>query len=1137
MTHSEPDPTSGVPTSGGPASGGAPAADALTADLNPTQSEAVRTVDGPVLVLAGAGTGKTRVLTTRLAYILRAGLAMHGQILAVTFTNKAAREMKERVGAMTGRPVEGWWLGTFHALAARMLRQNAERIGLNPNFTIIDTDDQLRLMKQLLQAESVDEKKWPARTVLNAVQRWKDRGLTPEQVSADDAGDLAGGRAIELYKQYQQRLLTLNACDFGDLLLHCLTLFREAGDVLEKYQRQFKYILVDEYQDTNVAQYLWLRLLAQGHKNICCVGDDDQCLVAGTPVTLADGRTKPIEEIAVGDGVLSSYGTGDFRAAEVSDVFHRRCNKPLVKITTKHGRTLTSTPEHQHFADFLLTRSPQRFFVYLMHKEGTGYRLGTSQVYTQGQKSAVVGYKQRALQEHADAAWLVESFDSENEARAREVELALTYGIPQLPFVARKGGSTKGLVHDQAAIDRIFARIDTHGNAQRLMSDTGLDPEHPHHRPRSRDSNRRNLVVTLCADRRGPTPMHRISMNGSDADGRDRLENLGLSVRSYRGRAGNWRFETVFRDMGRVEEIKNGVQRAFPDVAVVQKANILGDGLPLTPARHVRPGMVIPAADGRYDEVVGVDTVDAEADVYDLNIAATHNFVADGLVTHNSIYGWRGAEVGNILRFEQDFPGASVIRLEKNYRSTGHVLGAAGGLISHNEGRLGKTLWTEIDRGEPVRVRGLWDGDAEARFVGEEVEALQADGHPLSEIAVLVRTGAMTRGFEDRFFTIGLPYRIVGGARFFERLEIRDALAYLRLIQSPDDDLAFERILNTPKRGLGDKALQTLHQAARARGTSLMRAAFDVAQTEELRPQARRALAALMENFARWRHMAQESDHVSLAQSVLDESGYTEMWQRDKSAEAPGRLDNLKELISAMGEFDTLGGFLEHVSLVMETFADDAAEKVTVMTLHAAKGLEFDTVFLAGWEEGLFPNQRALDENGVKGLEEERRLAYVGLTRARHRAIVSFAANRRMFGSWNAAIPSRFVDELPKEHVKMESDPGLYGTGTGFGSGGFGGGSFGGSGFAEQPSRWTPGMARAYQRRQEGDAPTKFIEGTAEAVESVPGRFTEGDRVFHRKFGYGTVKQAEGERLTIDFDKADRKKVMASFVVPPEQAD
>ena len=317
-----------------------------------------------------------------------------------------------------------------------------------------------------------------------------------------------------------------------------------------------------------------------------------------------------------------------------------------------------------------------------------------------------------------------------------------------------------------------------------------------------------------------------------------------------------------------------------------------------------------------------------------------------------------------------------------------------------------------------------------------------------------------------------------------------------------------------------------------------MRAAFDVAQTEELRPQARRALAALMESFARWRQLAQESDHVSLAQSVLDESGYTEMWQRDKSAEAPGRLDNLKELISAMGEFDTLGGFLEHVSLVMETFADDAAEKVTVMTLHAAKGLEFDTVFLAGWEEGLFPNQRAMDENGVKGLEEERRLAYVGLTRAKRRAIVSFAANRRMFGSWNAAIPSRFVDELPREHVKMESDPGLYGTGTGFGSGGFGGGgSFGGGGFAEQPSRWTPGMARAYQRRQEGDAPTKFIEGTAEAVESVPGKFGKGDRVFHRKFGYGTVRQAEGERLTIDFDKADTKKVMASFVVPPEQAE
>jgi len=745
-------------------------AETLLEGLNESQRSAVTATDGPVLVLAGAGTGKTRVLTTRLAYILRAGLVRHpGEILAVTFTNKAAREMRTRVADQMGAPADGLWLGTFHALGARILRANAERLELDGNFTIIDTDDQVRLVKQLLQAEGIDEKKWPARAVLNAIQRWKDRGMTPDTVSAADAGDLAGGRAIELYRAYQQRLRTLNACDFGDLLLHNLTLFQNHPDVLERYQQRFRYILVDEYQDTNRAQYEWLKKLGSYHKNICCVGDDDQ-----------------------------------------------------------------------------------------------------------------------------------------------------------------------------------------------------------------------------------------------------------------------------------------------------------------------------------------------------------------------SIYRWRGAEIENILRFEEDFAGARVIRLEKNYRSTQPILSAAGHLIAHNEGRMGKTLWTDGDEGEAIRVRGVWDNDAEARFIGEEVEDLQRKGHPLGGIAILVRTGAQTRAFEERFITLGMPYRVVGGPRFYERREIRDALAYLRVIQSPDDDLAFERIINVPKRGLGNKALQTLHTAARGADTSLMRAAMRLVETEELRPQARKAMRGLLEAFARWRRLVQEVSHTELVQTVLEESGYTDMWRQDTSAEAPGRLENLKELVAAMGEFDGLAGFLEHVGLVMESTEAADADMVTVMTLHGAKGLEFDTVFLAGWEEGLFPNQRAMDEHGLKGLEEERRLAYVGLTRARRRAVVTFCANRRMYGSFNAAIPSRFVDELPAEHTSVESDPGLYGSGTaGRQQGPHAGG------FAEPSSRWSPGMARARARQGES---TQFIEGTAEVIDSAPGNYAEGDRVFHRKFGYGTVEQAEGERLTITFDQTGAKKVMASFVVPAEKA-
>ncbi len=1105
-------------------------AENLLDGLNESQGTAVTATEGPVLVLAGAGTGKTRVLTTRLAYIIRTGLVRHpGEILAVTFTNKAAREMRTRVAEQLGAPVDGLWLGTFHALAARILRANAERVSLSSNFTIIDTDDQLRLVKQLLRAENIDEKKWPARAVLNAIQRWKDRGLTPDKVSAADAGDLAGGRAIELYHAYQARLQTLNACDFGDLLLHNLTLFQQDPDVLAKYQDKFRYILVDEYQDTNVAQYLWLRLLAQGHRNMCCVGDDDQCVAAGTAIAMADGTEKPVEAVQAEDRVLSNYGRGRVRPARVLRTHAHNTNRPLIRITTESGRHLTTTEEHTHFADVVHSASPQTYYVYLMEKRGVGFRLGTSQVYTRNQKTPVVGYRQRCLQEGADAVWLLDAFDSENDAREREHRLSLHYGITTFPFVARKGKGENGLVHDQARLDRLHADLASDAAAEGVLAAYGLRRDAPHHVPQSSRGQRRTLQVTLNAEARGRTPMHRIALSGNDAEGRDAVRALGLNPRSYTRNPANWRYETLFRDFGEIESIREKLGAVF-DLDLVYKARLMADRRALTMrrARDVRPGMVVVNADGRPEVVTNVEAVAATGTVHDLDVEGTHNFIADGLVTHNSIYGWRGAEIGNILRFEEEFPDARVIRLEKNYRSTQPILAAAGHLIAHNEGRMGKTLWTDAAEGEAIRVRGVWDNEAEARFIGEEVEALQREGHALGEIAVLVRTGAQTRAFEERFLTLGMPYRVVGGPRFYERREIRDALAYLRLIQSPDDDLAFERIVNVPKRGLGNKALQTLHTAARTSGTSLMRAAMRLVDTEELRPPARKALRNLLEAFARWRRLSQEVAHTELARTVLDESGYTEMWQADTSAEAPGRLENLKELVAAMGDFDSLAGFLEHVSLVMENVEAEDADMVTVMTLHGAKGLEFDTVFLAGWEEGLFPNQRALDEHGAKGLEEERRLAYVGLTRARRRAVVTFCANRRMYGSFNAAIPSRFVDELPGEHTTVESDPGLYGSGTGGGrQGPFGGG------FTEPASRISPGMERA--RARQGEA-ANFIEGTAEVIDSTPGSYDPGDRVFHRKFGYGTVDTAEGERLTIVFDHAGTKKVMASFVVPAAKA-
>ena len=760
--------------------------------LNPAQRQAVEALDGPVLMLAGAGTGKTKALTARIAHLMMTGRARPNEILAVTFTNKAAREMKNRVGSLLGQTVEGMpWLGTFHAICVKLLRRHAELAGLKSNFTILDTDDQVRLMKQLILAENIDEKRWPARQLAGIIDHWKNRAWTPAKVPAAEAGAF-NHRGTELYDYYQTRLKTLNAVDFGDLLLHVVTIFQEHPDVLEQYQRWFRYILVDEYQDTNVAQYLWLRLLAQGHKNICCVGDDDQ-----------------------------------------------------------------------------------------------------------------------------------------------------------------------------------------------------------------------------------------------------------------------------------------------------------------------------------------------------------------------SIYGWRGAEVGNILRFEKDFPGAKVVRLEQNYRSTPHILAAASRVIDGNKGRLGKTLWTAEQAGEKVRLIGHWDGDEEARWVGDEIDAMSGGtrgmrAFGLEDMAILVRASHQMRAFEDRFLTIGLPYRVIGGPRFYERMEIRDAMAYFRLAVSPDDDLAFERIVNTPKRGLGDKAQQKIQVTARENGVSLVDGARLLLADQGLGGKGGAELRMLVDGIARWHDLvrAGQTSHIELAERILDESGYTGHWQTDKTPEAPGRLENLKELVKALESFENLQGFLEHVALIMDNESDAGEAKVSIMTLHAAKGLEFPAVFLPGWEDGLFPSQRSMDESGLKGLEEERRLAYVGLTRAEELATISFAANRRVYGQWQSSLPSRFIDELPADHVDVLTPPGLYG------------GGYGAAGMAasaspqimaasqsdlhDRASRadvynspgWRRLQARSQSRPMSQPRESRSVLIDAEAVSA----FAEGDRVFHQKFGYGSVAALEGDKVEVAFDKAGKKKVVGRFLVGADQA-
>ena len=760
------------------------AADYLSG-LNPEQRLAVEATEGPVLVLAGAGTGKTRVLTTRLAHILATGRAKPWELLVVTFTNKAAREMRERIGHLIGPSAEGLrWLGTFHSVAAQILRRHAELVGLKSSFTILDTDDQERLLKQLLEAANIDTKKHTPKSLAHLIDHWKNRGWTPEKLPPGE--DFANGKGHALYAAYQKRLATLNACDFGDLLLHNLTILSQHADLAEEYRRRFRYILVDEYQDTNVAQYLWLRLLTSSTGNVCCVGDDDQ-----------------------------------------------------------------------------------------------------------------------------------------------------------------------------------------------------------------------------------------------------------------------------------------------------------------------------------------------------------------------SIYGWRGAEVDNILRFERDFLGAKIVKLERNYRSTKHILGAASALIAANQDRLGKTLWTEDDSGDKVRVRGVWDGEAEARLIADEIETARKQGMKYRDMAVLVRASFQMRAFEERFLMLAVPYQVIGGPRFFERAEIRDAHAYLRLIQSEDDDLAFERIVNTPKRGIGDTSVQKILHIARENGVSAMQAVRHLLTTDELQARTRTPLANFVRDLDRWRQMAADMPHWEVTETLLDESGYTAMQKADRTS-GQTRLDNLKELTQAMQAFDTLQAYLEHVSLVMDlernAGQDSETGSVQIMTLHGAKGLEFPLVFLPGWEEGVFPSQRSIDEKGMKGLEEERRLAYVGVTRAKRDARISFAANRMVYGRWTSQLPSRFVDELPLAHVDPQSDTGYYNGG-------------GAPGMQQaSKSRWddspsfgagysSPGWKRAQSfssnppsRPSSGSTPARkaIIEGQSRPVApKSSGDWSRGDRVFHQKFGYGAVRAVEGNKLVVAFDKAGEKKVIDTFVEKP----
>jgi DNA helicase-2/ATP-dependent DNA helicase PcrA len=1085
---------------------------ALLSGLNDPQREAVTYGDGPQLILAGAGSGKTRVLTHRIAYLVAIDAAKPNEILAITFTNKAAAEMRDRAELLVGRRVRAMWVMTFHAACARMLRAEAQRLGYTRQFTIYDTADSRRLIKRCLNELGIDPKRFTPASIGAQISDAKNK-LRDADAYAQMVGSFFEQTVADVFRSYERELHRMNAMDFDDLLVRAVNVLELFPEVRERYSGGFRNVLVDEYQDTNHAQYRWLQLLAGEHRNLMVVGDDAQCLVQGTEVTMADGSRRPIERVAAGDLVLSAYGSGDFRPARVLNT-HRSLCADGVAITLRSGRRLVSTPEHVHFAGFALGRTPQLHMTYLMWRRDRGFRVGTSRTHTNGQVKPTVGVALRLRGERADAAWVVSTHVSEAEARYAEVSLSLRYGLPTLPFSARSypGSEGRSLVGDQGLLDRLFTEHDTITAGRRLLADAGLNLERPHFQAGTHTRNevrRRRLAISLCGDRRGRTPMHRLALFGYDDAGRQRLEEIGLRVRPARRGSDGWRFETAGKDMATIEQTANQIAAALGDVSIRPSAR-LGDNrdgpaansLPFTAASSVRPGMVMFDEHGGYEIVESVEPVSLDRPVYDLDIEATHNFIAGGIVTHNSIYGFRGADISNILEFEDSFPDAQVVKLEQNYRSTQTILDAANAVIRNNRGQKIKSLWTDLGQGDPIKIRELDDEHAEARYVTGEIQRLVDGGASRVEIAVFYRTNSQSRVLEDTLVRAEIAYQVIGGTKFYDRAEIKDAIAYLTVLVNPQDVGAFTRIVNSPRRGIGATSISRLLSYANTSGETVWELAVAPEAVPGLGAAAIKALRRFMGTMEILRERLESGAAIAaLLQDTLRETGYLEALEAERTIEAQGRIENLEELVNVAVEYDagaggqgTLGEFLQQIALVADADSrSDDEGLVTLMTLHNAKGLEYPIVFMIGCEEGVFPHSRALDEGG---LEEERRLCYVGITRAERDLYLTSARTRTVFGARSFGAPSRFVGEIPEELTDHERQaPRSFGS------------------FRARMTSWSsPGTAAP------GPSPADLPRPA----------YRLGDDVVHAAFGEGVVTGVEpGGIVVIRFrtDRSERKLV------------
>jgi len=1000
--------------------------------LNPQQRQAVTAPDGPVLVVAGPGSGKTRVLTQRIAYLIASEGVRPWQILAVTFTNKAAKEMGSRVQAMLNeQATEGMMLGTFHSICARILRREADHLPFQSNFVIFDSDDQERLTKTIIKEFNLNDKLYRASSIHASISRAKNELILPDDYPTSNYRDEVVKR---VYTEYQKRLIASNAVDFDDLLVYTARLLEENPAVRDKYAQRFRHVLVDEFQDTNLAQYALVKQLASHHKNIFCVGDPDQCFPAETQIQTSRGKIS-IEQLKKGDDVLAASGRGSTLLSPVSHVGKRAFKGNLVVITTASGQVIKATPNHVFFARLGMKSGWN--YVYLMYRKDKGYRVGIASHMRSDGTAMQVGLQVRSNQENAHKMWVLKVCEDRNEAHYWETYFSTVYSIPTSVFHVR----SRRMRMSQEYIDRLFAEIDTETNANRLLADLGMDGKYPHFTPQGTFRNIVNLRYfgdgRITAE--SPWHAHRVDLWSSDKELFERLKALGYNPR-IRSRD-NWRVGINRLSYDDIQDVAQKLSEAADGAEIVTGAFLVDKGnsplaqrFNLMPASHLHPSMLVAVErDGKIveDEITEISSEAYRGAVYDFEVENLHNYIANGVVVHNSVYGWRGADYRNVRRFEQDFPDAQVILLEENYRSRQNILDVAMGVIDRAKNRRKKRLFSDRGAGEKIIYHEAYNDYDEASFVVNTIAQLVASGQfEPGESAVMYRTNAMSRLLEEAFLQARLPYKLVGAQRFYGRREVKDVISFIRLVHNPADEASLGRVINVPPRGIGEKTLTTLYMVARQNGITPGAVLLDLAHGSDspyyksFTGRAALPLADFGGMFANWHAFAATATIPELFDRILKDVSYKEYIVEDESEESKERWDNVQELKRLAMEYSsgTLDEFLEHVALVADQDTITDANAPTLLTLHAAKGLEFGAVFIVGLDDGMIPHSRSFDE--PEQMEEERRLFYVGITRAKDKLYLIRALQRGGRGMSESTIESRFLADVPAQLVEGKSRAG-----------------------------------------------------------------------------------------------------------------